>query len=96
MKKRYELTVLFSPELSSQELDKIAKNLESLVSKYEGKFVKQEDWGKRELAYPIKKQNEAYFKYYEVEVPGKAIKELDKELKHTEQIWRYLFVKSDK
>lgn len=96
MKTRYELTVVFSPELSSQELTKAVKKLKTLIEKHEGKLVKDDDWGVRDFCYAIKKHSKGAYRFFVVEIPGSAIIVLDKELKLNEEILRYLFVKTEK
>lgn len=96
MKRRYELTVIISPQLSLTEIKKVIKYIESLIGKYEGKVVKAEDWGQKELMTKIKKQTTAFYRYFEIEIEGTKIKEIDREFKLEENILRYLFVASEK
>lgn len=93
MKRTYELTVIFSPELTSEQLKKTEKNLEDLIKKYEGSISKREDWGTRELAFPIAKNTKGTYRFFKIDIPGKSLKELDRELKLKSEIIRYLFVR---
>lgn len=96
MKRRYELTVILSPQLSSKDLAKKEKAIETLIKKQEGKLVKKDDWGTKDLAFAIDKQTEGKYRYYELELPGKALAVLDGEFKLVEGMLRYLFVRSEK
>ena len=53
----YEHTYITSPELSSQETDSVRKKITDILEKNDGKILKEEDWGIRSLAYPIKKSS---------------------------------------
>ncbi len=93
MKRRYELTVIFSSELPSADLTKTIKKLETQVKKSEGKIVKTDEWGKRTFTYPIAKQTEGVYRHYVVEISGDALGKLSHEFKMMEGILRYMFVR---
>jgi len=85
---KYEITFLFNrdekePKKAAQALFKAGKI----------KVVKVDDWKVKELAYPINKQTEAYYLYFEVEAEEKYLPELNKKIKLEERILRSLIVK---
>jgi len=88
----YELVVLFHPDLEI-DIDKPLKKLETLIKEQGAKIVKQDNWGKRKLAYPIKKQDYAVYVYYEVEFPKQNVAKFDSLLNITDEIIRHLIVK---
>jgi small subunit ribosomal protein S6 len=92
MKRKYELTVIFSPETTSKDLTKASKEIESLVTDEGGKTIKREDWGLKEIATPIKKYSKGVYRFYKIEMPPEAIKKLNDKFKLSEQIIRHLFV----
>lgn len=92
MKRRYELTVIFSSQLSSTEHSKAVKKLETLLKKQEGKVVKKDDWGKRQLAYPIQKETEGVYTHFVVELVPDSLEKLRQEFELTQEMLRYLFV----
>jgi len=53
-------------------------------------------WGKRRLAYPIRKQREGYYVVMQVQLPPEAISELERRLELSEEVLRYLLVRTDK
>lgn len=85
---QYLLTVLIKKDLE----DKARKEILDGVKKSLGK-VKEDDWGVRDLAYPIQHQQSAYYVHFEFESDPKEIKELDKSLKLNEDIIRYLLLR---
>lgn len=92
MMRQYELTVVFSPQLNQKDLTAAAAAVENLVEKAKGKIKKMEDWGKKVLSYPIKKEVEGVYQWRQLELPTAAVANVDKELKLQQQILRYLLV----
>lgn len=89
----YELTLLFIEDKEQKDKKRILKLVEDFVAKNNGKVVKQEDWGVKELAYPIKKNNSAEYLHYVLELEPKHQPELDRSLRLDEYLLRYLFVR---
>ena len=85
----YELTVLFPLQL--KERDKTQEALKKEIEKA-GIIEKEEDWGEKKLAYPIKKNERGHFYFYELRTSPEKIKTLDGWLKLNENILRYLIV----
>lgn len=86
---KYEVTILFSK--NQKDAKKIA---EAMFKTAKIKLLKAHDWKVKELTYPIKKQNEAYFWHFEVEGdPGQAAV-LQNQLRLEEKVLRSLVVKT--
>lgn len=92
--KKYELTVLVHPDLES-EIDKAIELISGIVTKADGKIVKQDNWGKKRLAYSIDKQFFANYLYFELELPATAPLKISNVLNITKEVMRYLLVKAD-
>lgn len=60
----------------------------------DGKIVKEDLWGERELAYPIKRNAKGFFAHFEIDTDPKNAKGLDKSLKIEEDVLRYLLVRT--
>lgn len=73
--------------------EKARKELLAAVTKKFGKLGKEDVWGVRDLAYPIKHQTKGYYIHYEFEADPADIATLDKALKIEEDIIRYLLVR---
>jgi small subunit ribosomal protein S6 len=89
--KSYELVVLLHPDLEIDVDAPIAK-LEKLVSGVGGKITKRDNWSKKRLAYPVKKQQFGIYIYLELELPPEAVRELERQLLITEEVLRFLLV----
>jgi len=84
----YELTFLLKEEAE-------LKNVKELVESF-GKIIKEEKWGEKTLAYPIKKNSRAYFYNFFIEIEKTKISELRKKLNFNEKLLRYLLLIKDK
>lgn len=92
--KVYELTVLLHPDLEI-DLEKPLKKLEGIITENGGKITKQENQGKKKLAYQIKKQDFAVYIYNEVEVAPVNANKIQGLLNITDEVMRYLMVEKD-
>ena len=92
--KDYELTVVFHPDLEMNldpALDKVRKTVESAG----GKITKEENDGKKRLAYSINGQDFAVYYYLDLSLPADAPLKISSTLNITEEILRYLLVRVD-
>lgn len=94
MEKLYELTVLLHPDLEI-DLEKPLKKLEGIIKDNGGKITKQDNWGKKKLAYPIKKQEFAVYVYSEVTIAPENANKVQNLLNITDEVLRYLMVEKD-
>lgn len=94
MEKVYELTVLFHPDLEI-DLEKPLKKLEGIITDNGGKIIKQDNWGKRKLAYQIKKQDFAVYVFSEVSIVPENANKVQGLLNITDEVIRYLMVEKD-
>lgn len=92
--KLYELTVLFHPDLENH-LEKPLKKLEDIIKDHKGSIKTQDNWGKKKLAYTIKKQDFAVYVYSEVEVAPMEASKIQSLLNITDEVIRYLMVEKD-
>lgn len=91
----YELMYIADPATDGDTLEQLNKEIGELVEKEGGSIVKQEDMGKRKLAYKIGKFNEGYYTLFEIEGSGKEIAELERRMRVNDKIVRYLTVRVD-
>ncbi len=88
----YELTVLYHPDLEI-DLDKAEKKVQKILKDNGGKVTATDNWGKRKLAYTIKKEDHAIYVYYEIDLPGQSVADVEGTLNITDEVLRYLLVK---
>lgn len=92
--KEYELTVLIHPDLET-DLEKPLAKVRDLVTGAGGKILREDNWGKKKLAYPIQKEDFGVYVYMDVELPADAPLKISNTLNITEEVLRYLLVKVD-
>ncbi len=90
----YELAVLYRSD-SEDVLDKLSTKIKKLITDADGQILKEDVWGKRQLAYPIKKQTHALYIFYDLEIDGKQLHKIESILNITEEVLRYQFHKPD-
>lgn len=92
----YEFCVLYPVNLSQKEEQILLKGIDEIFAEAEGRQVAKDAWGRRGLAYPIKKQTEGNFLILYYEMNPQKLKEVDKQLRILPNILRHLMVKPPK
>ncbi len=91
----YETTFLIAPTLPEEEAEQLIEKMAGIVSEKKGRMINVDKWGKRRLAYPIKKFEDAVYVFFlykgEVDIPM----ELERNFKQTEAVIRYLTIKME-
>ena len=86
----YEVVFAAKPDLSRQDMDKLADEYAEVLKELGGKQVKREYWGLRGLAYKIQKISKAHYMLLGVEATAEAIAEISRKLRINENIIRHL------
>ncbi len=88
----YELTIVI-PTGDDKNKERLVKLVADFAKKHKGEINKQESWGEKHLAYPIKKQVTAIYEHWVLSLEGADEVELEKTLHIDETILRYMFVR---
>lgn len=91
---QYEIAVLYHPDLEI-DLEKATSRVEKIFADNGGKVVKSDNWGKRKLAYPIKKNEHAIYVFYIVELPAESVRKVESTLNITDEVVRFLITRPD-
>lgn len=91
---QYEIAVLYHPDLEV-DLTKAEDRVKKIVTDNGGKVVKDDNWGKRKLAYKIKGNEHAVYVFYTVELPGAAVAKVESTLNITDEVIRFLITRPD-
>ncbi|MBI4041944.1 MAG: 30S ribosomal protein S6 [Deltaproteobacteria bacterium] len=89
----YEVIVAIKADLPDAAVRGIRDKFAEVVSKYQGNIVAFEDWGKRKLAYPIRKQTKGHYLLHLVNAAGDFTKEIERSLRIRDEVLRFLTVK---
>ena len=92
----YDLIFICMPTTPEEEITKIVSTLEQTASEHGGKVEKVEKWGTRKMAYRVAKQREGIYVYLALHsTQGSLIKELERRLKVTDAVIKYMTVRLD-
>lgn len=91
----YELTIVLPGKATAAKKKTTQAKVEKAIAALKGKAGKVDDWGKRELAYPIAKNETGIFLHYQLELEPESAKNLDSKLNLEENVIRYLLVKKN-
>lgn len=91
---QYEIAVLFDPHLEI-DLSKPSAKVEKIFTDNNGKIIKNDNWGKKKLTYPIKKQDHAVYVFYTVELPAENVGKVESTLNITDEVIRYMITRPD-
>ncbi len=89
----YELVAIISPELDEDEVSKIVDRVTESINSRGGAVEETKNWGKRKLAYPVKKFMEGDYILARFKLMPKSVRELESEIGTVGDILRYLVVK---
>lgn len=92
--KDYELTVLIHPDLEA-DIEKPLTKVRDIVKSAGGEITKEDNVGKKKLAYSIKREDFAVYVYFDVKLPADAPLKISNTLNITEEVLRYLLVTVD-
>ena len=91
----YELMFISSPNTIEEDINKLTSQIEHAVTDRGGKITKIEPWGRRKLAYRIEKFDEGIFTLVHIEGTGQEIAEVERRLRVTDSVIRYMSVRTD-
>ena len=88
--RNYEIACIADPDLDEQALNALEEKVKGWVEASGGKTLKVDHWGKRRLAYSIKKRNDGVYVFLQVEMPSQAGATIERNLRLTEQVLRFM------
>jgi small subunit ribosomal protein S6 len=91
----YEVVFISAPNTAEGDLNKITTQLENVITEKGGKLAKIDNWGRRKLAYRIKKFDEGIYTLLHIEGTGQEISEVERRLRVTDFVIRHLTVRTD-
>ncbi|MFW5863127.1 MAG: 30S ribosomal protein S6 [Desulfohalobiaceae bacterium] len=93
MPNKYETLLLFSPDLTTEERQKVLDDLSQVVQRYSGEVFTVDDWGLKDLAYPVQKHSKGHYLRLEYAAPGNTVHELERRIRIAEGLLKFLTVK---
>ena len=93
--RHYEIVLIVHPD-QSEQVPAMIERYKALVTSKNGKVHRVEDWGRRQMAYPIQKMAKAHYVCLNFECDQATLDELEHGFKFNDAILRHLTVKMDK
>ena len=95
MDRLYEVMYIVRPDAADEEIDKLIAGFESTVTNGGGVVKNSEKWGRRKLAYTVRKFNDGFYILLTVEANGAVVAELERRLRVTEPVIKFITVRMD-
>jgi small subunit ribosomal protein S6 len=95
MNRTYELMFIVRPDMPEEDLDKLISTLETAVSSSGGTMKSVEKMGKRRLAYTVRRFHDGLYVLLTLEGSGGLIHELERRLRVTEPVLKFISVRID-
>jgi small subunit ribosomal protein S6 len=93
--RHYEIVFIVHPD-QSEQVPAMVERYKGIVTARNGQIHRLEDWGRRQLAYPIQKVHKAHYVLMNIESDGEALAELEHAFKFNDAVLRHLIIKRKK
>ena len=85
-----------APTVAPEAYDRLVGSFEELIRNHEGNVINTDKWGRRTLAYEVKKFKEGIYTVVEYEAPADFIKEFERRMRLNDSVLKYLTVKTER
>ena len=93
--RHYEIVFMVHPDRSEQ-VNAMVERYKGMISQSKGKIHRFEDWGRRQLAYPINKVHKAHYILMNIECDAKTLADIKENFKYNDAIIRNLVLRCDR
>jgi len=93
--RHYEIVFIVHPD-QSEQVPAMVERYKSIVTTRNGQVHRLEDWGRRQMAYPIQKVHKAHYVLMNIECDGETLAELEHSFKFNDAVLRHLTIKMKK
>ncbi len=91
----YEVVFIVHPDLDEAAVNETVEKVKGWITDGGGSVEKVDLWGKRQLAYPIRKRREGYYILLETQMPPALVAQVERQMRIHEPIMRYLITRTD-
>ncbi len=88
--REYELVFIVHPDLDETATNEVVEKIKGWITEAGGSVNKVDPWGKRQLAYPIRKQNSGQYFLLNIQIAPSFVTELERSLRFLEPVMRFL------
>lgn len=91
----YESVFIARQDIPAQEVEALTERFQGIVSELGGEIARREYWGLKSLAYRIKKNRKGHYTMLQMDAPAAAIQEMERNMRISEDVLRYMTVRID-
>lgn len=88
----YENIIIFDPAIEEDGIKSELKEIENIIKQSKGEILSIDNWGKKKLAYPIKKKDAGYYVLLNIKIEPKAVGDMELKYKLNQNILRYSII----
>ena len=93
MRSTYESIFIIKPTLSDEETEKVIQKMQEIITTGGGEIINVENWGKKKLAYEIKKHKRGHYVLLHLKAEGPLVKELERNYRLSDAVIKFITVK---
>jgi small subunit ribosomal protein S6 len=93
MRSTYESIFIIKPTLSDEETEKVIQKMQEIITTGGGEIINVENWGKKKLAYEIKKHKRGHYVLLHLKAEGPLVKELERNYRLNDAVIKFITVK---
>ncbi len=88
--RNYEVAFIAHPDVNEQALTALTEKVHGWITGAGGTIARTTHWGKRRLAYPIRKQHDGHYVFIYTSMPSTVSAELERQLRISEEVLRFM------
>ncbi|PHV11733.1 30S ribosomal protein S6 [Chitinimonas sp. BJB300] len=92
--RHYEIVFIVHPD-QSEQVPAMIERYKTMITNDAGKIHRLEDWGRRQMAYPIQKMHKAHYVLMNIEISQATLDELEHAFKFNDAVLRHLTIRTD-
>ena len=93
--RNYEIVFIIHPDLDENSFAETLTRVKNWITEANGSITKEEIWGKRRMAYTIRKQHEGQYVLLNAQLPPAFVNELERNFRITEPVIRHMIIALD-
>lgn len=93
--KKYETIFILDPDLEEEQAQNAVEKIRGIITQYKGEILKDEDWGKRKLAYEIKKKPRGHYRLIEFTATPPLLTELERNFRVMDSVLKFQTIRLD-
>lgn len=96
MKQKYEIVIVVDPDQDESGVSAMISKVSEIVKAHNGEVERVDNWGRRQLAYPIRKKEYGTYVVFIATGDNALVSEINRQLRITDELLRFLVVHKDK